>query len=57
MDDAGRLADLAASNLSLRIEQAQEILAILDPAKRLRHVYDLLTREGAVMIEDPEAES
>jgi ATP-dependent Lon protease len=49
MDDAGRLADLAASNLSLRVEQAQEILAILDPSKRLRHVYDLLTREIEIL--------
>jgi ATP-dependent Lon protease len=45
MTDPGRLADLAASNLSLKIEDAQEILAILDPAKRLRRVNDLLTRE------------
>jgi ATP-dependent Lon protease len=45
LDDPGRLADLAASNLSLKIEEAQDILSILDPAKRLRRIHELLTRE------------
>ncbi len=45
MSDPGRLADLVASNLALKIEDAQEVLAILDPAKRLRRINDLLTRE------------
>ncbi len=45
LDDPGRLADLAASNLSLKIEDAQAILSILDPAKRLRRIHELLTRE------------
>ncbi|HYK88247.1 MAG TPA: endopeptidase La [Acidobacteriota bacterium] len=45
LDDPGRLADLAASNLSLKIEDAQNILSILDPAKRLRRIHELLTRE------------
>ena len=45
MDDPGRLADLAASNLSLRVEDAQEILSTLDPLKRLHRVHELLTRE------------
>lgn len=45
MDEPGRLADLAASNLSLKTEEAQDILSILDPWKRLRRVHELLTRE------------
>jgi ATP-dependent Lon protease len=45
MTDPGRLADLAASNLSLRIEDAQEVLSILDPARRLRRINELFTRE------------
>ena len=45
MDDPGRLADLAASNLSLRVDDAQEILSTLDPMKRLHRVHELLTRE------------
>ncbi len=45
LDNPGRLADLAASNLSLKTEEAQDILSILDPAKRLRRIHELLTRE------------
>ena len=45
MEDPGRLADLAASNLSLKVEEAQDVLAILDPEKRLFRVHELLTRE------------
>ncbi len=49
MSDPGRLADLAASNLSLKIEDAQDILSILDPAKRLRRLHEMLTREVEVL--------
>jgi ATP-dependent Lon protease len=45
LEDPGRLADLAASNLSLKVEEAQEILSILDPWKRLRRIHELLARE------------
>jgi len=45
VDEPGRLADLTASNLELRVEEAQEILEIVDPLQRLRKVYDLLTKE------------
>ena len=45
LDDPGRLADLVASNLSLKLEEAQEILSILDPSMRLRRINELLTRE------------
>ena len=45
LDDPGRLADLVASNLSLKIEEAQEILSILDPSMRLRRIHELLARE------------
>jgi ATP-dependent Lon protease len=45
LDDPGRLADLVASNLSLRLEAAQEILSILDPSKRLQRINELLARE------------
>jgi len=44
-DDPGRLADLTASNLELKVEEAQGILEIADPAQRLRKVFELLTRE------------
>jgi ATP-dependent Lon protease len=45
VDEAGRLADLTASNLDLKVEEAQAILEIADPARRLKKVFELLTRE------------
>jgi ATP-dependent Lon protease len=48
VDDPGRLADLIASNLRLRIEEAQDLLEMTDPIKRLRRVDSLLRRELAV---------
>ncbi len=44
-DEPGRLADLTASNLELKVEEAQSILDIADPFARLKKVYELLTRE------------
>ena len=41
----GRLADLVASNLRLRLEEAQEVLEISDSLARLRKVDSLLKRE------------
>ncbi|MEM9292061.1 MAG: endopeptidase La [Acidobacteriota bacterium] len=49
LPDAGRLADLVASNLELPVSDAQHILEILPPVKRLRTVSDLLTRELQVL--------
>ncbi len=45
LDDPGRLADLAAGNLELRTDDAQEILQTISPLERLRKVSDLLLRE------------
>jgi ATP-dependent Lon protease len=45
LDDPGRLADLVANNLSLKLEEAQEILSILDPSTRLRRIHELLAHE------------
>jgi ATP-dependent Lon protease len=45
LEDPGRLADLTASNLELKLEEAQEVLEILDPIARLKRVHDLLRRE------------
>ncbi len=49
LDDAGRLADLSASNLEMRVEDAQSILDIADPVPRLRRVNDLLSKEIDVL--------
>jgi ATP-dependent Lon protease len=43
--EPGRLADLVASNLRLRLPEAQELLEIVDPLARLRRVDALLRRE------------
>ncbi|WP_419664145.1 Lon: ATP-dependent protease La [Desulfosarcina variabilis str. Montpellier] len=45
IDDPGRLADLVASNLRLKIDEAQTIIEIIDPIQRLKKVNDLLFRE------------
>ncbi len=45
IDDPGKLADLVASNLRLKIEEAQQIIELIDPVDRLRKVHDLLSRE------------
>ncbi len=43
--EPGRLADLAASNLELKVDDAQEVLEELRPIVRLQRVNDLLSRE------------
>lgn len=49
LDDAGRLADLSASNLELKVEDAQSVLDIFEPVVRLRRVNDLLNKEIEVL--------
>lgn len=49
LDDAGRLADLSASNLELKVEDAQSVLDIDDPVSRLRRVNELLSKEIEVL--------
>jgi len=45
IEDPGKLADLVASNLRLKIEESQLLLEIADPVERLRKVNDMLCRE------------
>ncbi|OGW36501.1 MAG: endopeptidase La [Nitrospirae bacterium RBG_13_39_12] len=45
IEEPGRLADLIASNLGLKTEQAQEVLEIADPISRLKRVSEILSRE------------
>ncbi len=49
LEDAGRLADLSASNLELKVEDAQSVLDIFDPVRRLRRINDLLSKELDVL--------
>ena len=45
IDNPGKLADLVASNLKLKIKESQTVLEYIDPVKRLNKVNDLLSRE------------
>jgi ATP-dependent Lon protease len=49
LDDPGRLSDLVASNLDLKVDKAQEVLELLDPVDRLRRVNELMAKETEVL--------
>ncbi|MFN7961288.1 MAG: endopeptidase La [Thermoanaerobaculia bacterium] len=57
LQHAGRLADLAASNLELPVEEAQGLLEQLDPLARLAQVNELLAREVTVLTMQQEISS
>ena len=45
IEDPGKLADLVASNLRLKIDESQMVLEVTDSVERLQKVNDLLSRE------------
>ena len=45
INDAGRLADVVAANLNLKIENAQHVLETMDPTQRLTSLNEILGRE------------
>ena len=45
IDDADRLGDMIAAQMSLRVEEKQKILELFDPAKRLEHLLNLMESE------------
>ena len=45
VDDADRLADMIAAQMSLRVEEKQKILELFDPAARLEHLLSLMESE------------
>ena len=47
--DPGSMADLIASNLGLKLSEAQMLLEIEDPVRRLTKVNDLLAREHEML--------
>ena len=49
LSDSGRLADMIVSNIGLKVEEAQEILELLDPSLRLKKVSEILGREVEVL--------
>ncbi len=49
INDGGRLADLIASNLGLKVEDAQSILEQFDPFDRLKKVNEILVKELEIL--------
>jgi ATP-dependent Lon protease len=49
ISDPGSMADLIASNLGLKLSEAQMLLEIEDPVRRLTKVNDLLAREHEML--------
>ena len=49
LEDFGRLADLIASHLNLKLDTKQEILSCLNVEKRLEKLYVILARELEVL--------
>jgi ATP-dependent Lon protease len=47
--DPGRLADLVASNLGLKVSDAQGILETFDSVERLKKIHDILGKEIEVL--------
>ncbi|NMC94831.1 MAG: endopeptidase La, partial [Syntrophorhabdus sp.] len=45
IDEPGKLADVAAANLGLAVDKAQEILEIVDPIERLKKLSEILGKE------------
>ncbi len=57
LDDPARLADLSASNLDLKLEEAQHILESTDAIERLRLVNESLSKEITVLTMQQEISS
>lgn len=57
IQDPGRLADLVASNLNLKVTEAQKVLEILDPVERLGHINQVLINELEVLTEQSKFKS
>jgi ATP-dependent Lon protease len=45
LEEPGSLADLVASNIGLKVADAQAMMELFDPVERLRRVKDLLAKE------------
>ncbi|MDR2019098.1 MAG: endopeptidase La [Syntrophobacterales bacterium] len=45
IDEPGKLADIAAANLGLAVDKAQEVLEIVDPVERLKTLSEILGKE------------
>ncbi|MBQ7618328.1 MAG: LON peptidase substrate-binding domain-containing protein, partial [Desulfovibrio sp.] len=50
VDDPGRLADIIAANIRMKISEAQELLEIIDPVARLKKVNERLGHEVEIAV-------
>jgi ATP-dependent Lon protease len=57
LEDPGRLADLVASNLDLKVEESQDVLETLDAVERLKRVHDFVQRETSLLSMQREIDS
>ena len=49
IDDPGKLADIVAANLGLKVEEAQQILEVVDSIERLKKVDEFLNKEISIL--------
>jgi ATP-dependent Lon protease len=49
LEDPGRLADMIASNLGIKVEAGQAVLETQDPVARLKKINDILAKELEVL--------
>jgi ATP-dependent Lon protease len=49
VDDPGRMADLVASNLTIKVPEAQELLELDEPVQRLTRVNQTLEKEIGIL--------
>lgn len=57
IQDPSRLADLVASNLHLKVTEAQKVLEILDPVERLSYINQILVQELEVLTQQAKLKS
>lgn len=57
IQDPGRLSDLVASNLNLKVFEAQKVLEVLDPVERLGHINQILVTELEVLSQQAKLKS
>ncbi|HRS21874.1 MAG TPA: endopeptidase La, partial [Clostridia bacterium] len=49
IEDASRFADVIASNLTIKIEEKQEILSLFDVKERMEKIFEILSRELEIL--------
>ncbi|HYE84411.1 MAG TPA: endopeptidase La [Clostridia bacterium] len=49
IEDASRFADVVASNLTIKIEEKQEILSLFEIKERMEKIFEILSRELEIL--------